>query len=983
MTHRIALASVLLSGMLFAACAPRPVVVEEAPPAPLPVQEVVRPEVPGLDSALLAEPLGLDPAVRTGTLDNGLTYFIRQNPEPQTRAELRLVVNAGSTLEDEDQRGLAHLLEHMAFNGTERFPELELVNYLERIGMRFGPDLNAYTSFDETVYFLQVPTDERELLETGFVVLREWAGSITLDTDEIDAERGVVLEEWRQGRGAGARIRDQQFPVLFAGSRYAERLPIGLPEVIQHTPADAVRRYYHDWYRPALMAVIAVGDLDLDDIEALIRATFSDLENPAGAPERTTFDVPPHDDTRFAIATDPEQTMTLVQLLRKMPATTTETVYDFRESIIDRLYLQMVNARLRELAQQPGAPFLGGSALQGGFVRPVEAVGMSAAVQEGGVSRALEALLTEAARVRQHGFTVGEMERAAANLERSYRRAFEERNTTPSRSLASAYTSHYLQKAPVPGIEREYELVQLLLPSITLAEVERRADAVTGEDNRVVLVSAPRKEGGPEVTEAELRAVIASVENLTVEAYEDAYVEAPLVSFVPPAGSIVLESRYEEDGIVEWRLSNGARVVVVQTDFRNDEVLFSAFAPGGLSVVEDDQFRIAEQAAAAVRAGGVGEFSTTDLERRLAGQAVNVFPYIAAREQGLGGQASPEDLETMLQLVHLYFTAPRRDEAAFEAYRERMLAALENRSANPTTAFSDTLSAVLSGYHPRSMPQTKADIATADLDEAIAEYRERFRDADQFTFLFAGAVDPAVLAPLAEQYLATLPADESRKEEARDLGVRTPAGVVERTVYRGLEPQARVAIVFSGELEHRPSAIASVDDPRFRIEQAEARRERFLMDALGRALNIRLREELREERGGVYGVGVGARPDRLTGTYTFSVSFGTDPERVDELVEAVYQQIALFQTEGPDADTVEKVVEADRRAEETNLRSNRFWLNSLGAAYRNREAPQDYLYSEDLRRTLTPEAIRQTASRYIDTERVVKVVLMPEAAQSE
>jgi zinc protease len=960
----------LLLGMFVAACAPPTVVVPDE----------TRPDAAPAPADHLSQPLGLEPEVREGTLPNGLTYYIRRNTEPQNRAELRLVIDAGSILEEDDQQGLAHLLEHMAFNGTERFPELELVNYLERIGMRFGPDLNAYTSFDETVYMLQVPTDDAELLDTGFTVLREWAGSIVLDTDEIDAERGVVLEEWRSGLGAGARIRDQQLPVLLAGSRYAERLPIGLPDVIQNAPADRVRDFYRDWYRPELMAVVAIGDFDPDLIERTIRERFADLQNPPDAPERPEFDVPRHDETLMAVATDPEQTLTVVQVMRKLPSEERMTVGDFREQLIDQLYLQMINARLREITQQPGAPFLGASASQGGFVRPLQPIGMGAAVPEGGVARGLEALLIEAARVRLHGFATGELDRAKANIARSYQRAFEERDQRPSRNFAAQLVSHFLQGGSVPGIEREFALVQELLPGISLDEVDARAEVVAGEDNRVILVAAPEKEGVSPPTESELRAVVRAVDSALIEPYDDGTVGEALLAALPEPGAIVAESLYQDDGIIEWTLGNGVTVVVRQTDFRNDEVLLTAFRAGGTSLAPDGAFRSAEHAAAAVQQGGVGEFSVTDLERFLAGKSVRVGPYISTSEEGLTGQVSPADLETLLQLVHLYFTEPRRDEPAFVSYRERVAALLQNRAANPTTAFSDTLTVVLAQHHPRSYPLTIPELEEVELDEALAFYRDRFSDANDFTFVFVGAIEPLTLAPLVRRYLATLPADTTSVHEARDLGIRPPTGIVERTLRRGLEPQARVTLVFSGELQHVPERFDPLEQSSlYGSEQEEARWERFRLGALADALGIRLREELREELGGVYGVSVSTRPDRPTGTYTFSVGFGTDPDRVDELVDAVFAEIERFQTAGPDEDILTRVIERRRRSEETDLRSNQYWRNTITAAYRYGEAPEKYLYGADLRARLAPSDLRETASRYLSRERFVRVVLLPEA----
>jgi zinc protease len=963
--------SVLFSFLLIAACAPPPVVVApvEAPDAP-----------PVIVDARLAEPLALDPAVRTGTLLNGLTYYVRRNAEPRQRAELRLVVNAGSILEEEDQRGLAHLLEHMAFNGTERFPERALTAFLESIGMRFGPDVNAYTSFDETVYELQLPTDDAVALQTGFEVLHEWANAITLAEADIDAERGVVLEEWRGGRGAQARLRDQTFPVIFGGSRYAERLPIGLPEVILNAPPERLRTFYRDWYRPDLMAVVAVGDFDPDEIEATIRGLFVDLTTPPDAPERPTFEVPDHAETRFAIATDPEQPITSVTLLYKADAARTETVGDFREDLVDGLYVQMINARLREITRQPGAPFLGGSAFHSRFVRPTDVFGMGAAVQEGGVPRAVDALLTEAARVRLHGFTEGELERARADMLRGFRRAFEERETTLSRVYAERYVSHFLEGQAVPSAELRYRLAGELIAEISLAEIDARAEAVTGEENRVILVSAPERADLSPPTEAELREVLARVEAKEIEPYVDAGVAEALIPEPPAPSAIVGESRYDDGTeVIEWSLANGATVVLRPTDFRADEVLFTAFGSGGTSLVEDARARDAEQAAAAVQVGGLGTFSATDLERQLAGTAAQVAPYITMQESGLRGSASPQDLQTLFELIHLHFTAPRADPPAFEAYRERTTTVLRNRSAVPAMVFVDTLIATLSQGHPRALPMTAEDIEAVRLDEALAIYRERFSNASDFTFVFVGAFDPDELAPFVERYIATLPGDPARTERARDLGIRMPQGVVERTVYRGIEPQARVQMVFHGDLRYIPPAHdAAAHEADRAAQQAQARRERFLLAALSEALNIRLRDELREERGGVYGVSVGASPDRLRGLYSMNIGFVTDPERVEELTAAVIEEIERFRTGGPDAEIVARLAEIGRRGQETSLRTNSYWLSSLAEAYRHGESPTDYLFRDDLRDQLTSAMLREAARRYLDPNRVVRVILLPE-----
>ncbi len=942
-----------------------------------------------LDPAFLAEPVGVDPSVRTGTLPNGLTYYVRRNAEPRDRAELRLAVNAGSVLEDEDQRGLAHFVEHMAFNGTERFEKQELVNYLEGIGMRFGPDLNAYTSFDETVYLLQVPTDSAALLDTGFDVLKEWASAVTFEDEEIDKERGVVLEEWRLGRGAQARINDEQFPILFGGSRYAERLPIGDPEVLRNAPYETLRRFYRTWYRPDLMAVVAVGDFDPDAVEQTIRETFGGLTNPTDEAPRPAFDVPGHDETRFAIATDPELTTTGVAVLYKEPADRSGDVAAFRRLLMDRLYNRMLNDRLYELTQRPDAPYLGAFTGKFGFARPSDLYVMQAVVTDGGVPTGLEALLTEAARVERHGFTASELERAKADVRREYEVAFNERDKTESRSFAGEYVSLFLEGEPAAGIAREYELVQTLLPSITLGDLDALADAVVGEANRVILVSAPEKEGVPVPTEADLRAVYAAVERKEIESYTDAVSAEPLVASPPAPGGIRTTSVYEDGtGITELVLDNDVRVVLKPTDFKNDEVLFSAFSPGGTSLAPDSAFRSAEQASAVVSLGGVGSFSATDLDKKLAGQEVSVRPFVDEREEGLVGSASPEDLETLFQLIHLYVTAPRRDADAFEAFKQRIAGVLQNRSARPEAAFSDTLQVTLAQHHPRRRPFTLETIPQLDLDESLAFYRDRFRDASDFTFVFVGAFEPAEIEPLVRQYLATLPA-AGREEEPRDLGVRTPEGVVKKVVQRGIEPKARVQLVFSGQLDVRIDTLNYADslliddvwvpvaDSVYTARHEAARSERYLLGALADALSIRLREDLREDRGGVYGVGVNASVDRMLGTYTISIGFGSDPDRVDELTSAVFEVIDTFRQDGPD-DALAKVKEADRREQELARRENEAWLGALAAAYRYGEAPLDYLDRTDLIEELTYGALRGAAQYYLRQSRYVQVVLLPE-----
>ncbi|MEM1115741.1 MAG: insulinase family protein, partial [Bacteroidota bacterium] len=700
----------------------------------------------------LDAPLALDPAVRTGVLDNGLRYYVRHNTEPEGRAELRLAVDAGSVLEDDDQRGLAHFVEHMAFNGTERFEEPELVRYLESVGTRFGPDLNAYTSFDETVYMLQVPTDSADVFETGVDVLREWAGGIAFGDSAIERERGVILEEWRLGTGAGERMNREQFPVLFAESRYAERLPIGLPEVIQSAPREAFTRFYRDWYRPDLMAVAVVGDVDVDAVEAMIRERFADLETAANAPERPVYTVPAHDDTRFAIATDPEAPQTLVRIYYKRPATPTRTVGDLRQDLVEGLFYAALRARLDEIRRDPEAPFAFAFVGSGGGVRTLGGAFAAAFADEARIADAVGVLATEAERARRHGITASELDRVRGELLRGAESAVAERDNQPSRSLVMAYVQSFLQDQPVLSPERRLELAEALLPTITLAEVNAVADVLVAEENRAVLVSAPEKDGLAIPTEADLRAVLAGVAEADIAPYADEVLDGPLVATPPTPGAVVAEAADADLGTTTWTLSNGATVILKPTDFRADEVWLSGTSPGGTSLLDADELAVAGGAAGYVSQSGVGAFDAVALEKKLSGQIVQVSPIISGEDERFSARAAPDDLETMFQLVYLYATAPRKDAQAFEAALNQTRTFLSNQAASPRAAFQDTLNVTLSNDHPRTrtLSQFLASLDEADLDRAFAFYQDRFADFSDASFVLVGAFDPEAVRPLVE-----------------------------------------------------------------------------------------------------------------------------------------------------------------------------------------------------------------------------------------
>ncbi|MBS1272426.1 MAG: Protein YhjJ [Candidatus Marinimicrobia bacterium] len=907
----------------------------------------------------LEETLPVGPDVEKGQFDNGITYYIRKNHKPENRAELRLVVNAGSILENDKQQGLAHFTEHMAFNGTKHFEKQELVDYLESIGMRFGPDINAYTSFDQTVYMLQLPTDSTDVMEKGFQVLEDWAHLLSFDYEEIDKERGVVKEEWRLGRGADARMREEQYPVLFQGSRYAERLPIGKKAVIDTFDYSILTDFYNDWYRPDLMAVIAVGDFDTHHIKSLLTGHFAGMSPKPDATERTLYPVPDHEETLFAIASDPEATRSSVSIYFKRKPDPDKIVADYRKSIVEALYHNMFNQRLSELTQQADPPFIYGYSGAGQFVRTKAFYYLSAMVQDNGIPRGMEALLTEAERVKKYGFTPGEFQRQKKSIMRSKEKAYKERNKTESRRYASEYIRNYLYEEPIAGIEYEFEVYKQYVPTIQLEEVNRLAANLITEGNRVIMADSPEKEGLTVPSDADLQAVIDSVDSKQISAYVDDVKDQPLMSKAPDPSPIVSDTSFAELGISKWTLGNGINVLVKPTDFKNDEVRFTAFSYGGTSHVPDSNLVAAETATNVVEQGGLGDFSQIQLQKLLSDKVVNVSPYIGELSEGISGSASPQDLQTLFELIHLYFTSPRRDSTAFQSFKTRMKGVYANRSARPETAFRDTLTATLTQYHPRYEPWSLETLDAMDLGKSMRIYKERFADAGDFTFVFVGNFAPDTLKSYVERYIGCLP-DVPGEEMWRDVTYTYPSDVIEKTVRKGMEPKSLTSIAFTGEFVWN-------------------RENRYIANALTDYLRIKFRERIREDLGGTYGVRVNSRfPHWPKERYKIEISFGADPERVQNLSEQIFAEIDSLKEFGVGEEYLQKIKEIDLRNHETNLKENRYWLNQIEFAMFHHTDPMNILTYTDMVKNLTAKDIQNAAQKYLNTDDYVQVTLYPE-----
>jgi zinc protease len=902
----------------------------------------------------------VDPQITIGKFENGLRYYIRTNKKPEKRAELRLVVKAGSVLEDDDQQGLAHFVEHMAFNGTQHFPKHELVSFIESLGMRFGADLNAYTSFDETVYMLQVPTDKPETIDRALLILEDWAHNVSFDPVEIDKERGVVMEEWRLGRGAFARINDKLFPLLLKGSRYADRLPIGKPEIIQGSKPDRLMKFYADWYRPDLMAVVAVGDFDKAAMEKLITAHFGSIPAAPAPRPRPTFDIPDHPGTVYAIATDKEMTSTSVGLTNVLPLREQGSVGVYRQHTVDRLFSSMLSARFSELTQKADAPFIFAGAGRGIFLgRTKEAASLSAQVREDGIERGLDALLAEAARVSRFGFTSTELDRQKQNVLRNYERMATETNNVESASRAAEYIRNFLENETLPSLADEYALHQRFLPQITLDEINKLAKEWFPEGNRKIVVIAPEKSGLVVPDEAKLAAVINAASAKDLKPYVDMVGGAALLDSSPPPGTIAKSAVKNAIGITEWKLSNGVKVILKPTTFKEDEILFGATSPGGTSLASDKDYIPASTASQVITAGGVGKFNAIDLRKILAGKVVSAGPYIGELEEGLSGSSSRKDLETMFQLIYLRFTQPRADVTAFGAQAAQMKAILANQTAVPEFAFFETLNTVRFQNHLRRRMWTPATVDEWNLEKSLAFYKDRFADASDFTFVFVGSFDLATIKPLVERYLGALPSIR-RKEAWKDVGVRTPKGIVEKKVEKGIEPKSRAAIVFSGP---------------FDFDQ----KQRIAIRAMAEVLQTRLLEKIREDLGSTYSITANASYQRIPkAEYSVTIQFGCDPQRTDDLIKRVFQEIEELKANGPTEKQLSDKKKALEREFETNSKQNNYLLSQIAFRYQAGEDPARLWNLPELYQKLDAATIQKAARTYLNTNAFVKVTLFPE-----
>ncbi|MFD2035869.1 M16 family metallopeptidase [Belliella marina] len=916
----------------------------------------------GSSVAVLAqddEKVPLDKRVRKGKLENGLTYYVQQNPKPEKKVELRLAVNVGSILEDDDQAGLAHFTEHMAFNGSRHFEKNELVSYLQSIGVSFGGDLNAYTGFDETVYILPIPSEDEAILRKGFLVLADWANGILMEEEDIDGERGIIKEEWRTGQGYSQRIRDQFLPVLLHESKYADRLPIGKMEIVENFEYETIRRFYRDWYRPDLMAVIAVGDEDPDKLEALIKEYFEEMENPSNAKPRESFPVPAHKETFVTIATDAEAPGIQIQLYYKHEARPTVTQGDYKEALKRSLYSGMLNQRLDEIRQKPDAPFIYAGTGYGNFVREMDYFSASAAVIPGKIDDGLTALIQENERVAQFGFTEQELERVKKSVLNSAERAAKEMDKAESTSIVGRYVSNFLGGKFAESQDWRYNFYKETLPEITVDEINALAKELVKDENRVVVIIAPDKEKDNLPTEEKVLALFDAVGQVQLSPYEEKLLAEDLITELPVPGKVISQNTINDVDIQELTLSNGAKVFVKVTDFKNDEILISATGKGGTSLYSEEDHLNASNAGVMVNVMGVGDFSPTDLRKVLSGKTVSITPNISTYGQTISGVSSPKDLETAFQLMHLYFTKPRKDLELYEVYKANQKSQLESAQANPDYQFSKQLNKIIANGNPRALgifdPE---DYDKINVDRGLEIFGDRFSNAGNFEFFFTGNIDLDTFVPLLEQYIASLPGDPGKKDDFVDLGIRTPKGKTER-IEVGTDEKSQVIMLFSGDTEYDRKKAADIA-------------------YLGEILSIKLIENLREEIGGVYGVGArGSMGIQPVGNFSFSIQFPCSPDMVDKLTEAAWSEVKKIQENGPSEEDLNKVKEKRRIAYEENLKRNNFWNSQMSTVRAYDFEWEDILNGKKSIEEVTPERIQAAAKAYLTKENLLEVQKFP------
>ncbi|PWN70271.1 peptidase M16 [Chryseobacterium phosphatilyticum] len=916
-----------------------------------------------ISSSFFGQNIPVDPSVKIGTLSNGMKYYIKKNALPEKKVDFRLAINAGSILEDENQRGLAHIMEHMNFNGTKNFPDNKLVDFLQSIGVKFGQHLNAYTSFDETVYMLPVPLDKPGNLDAGLKVMEDWAFNATLSDKQINKERGVVLEELRLGLGADKRMQDKYLPKQLYKSQYAERLPMGKKEIIESFTPDAIRKFHHDWYRPDLMAIVVVGDINVEEVEKKIKNNFEKYKKAAHPKERKIFDLPNHKETLVAIETDPDATSSGVQFIIKDSETyqPDTTVEQYNQRVIEGLVNMMLNSRLGELINSTNPPFTYGSVYHGGtYARTKEAFQGSAITKDGDQLNALKVLLEEVERAKRFGFTPAELDRAKEQVLASYEWAYNNKDKNESGALVGEYVGNFLRKEPIPGIVWEYDHIKKFLPTVALEQTNGVIEKLVKDDSRVVVITGPKKDHITMPTESMVLKTFENLKLANLKPYEGKTRVESLIKPFKSEGKITHTTTDTKLGTTTWTLSNGAKVTFKKTDFKDDEIVFAAVSLGGSSIIPDADYNKTQFAFDALLEAGIGGLSKTDLTHYLAGKQVSASSYIGGLTEGISGTSSKKDLKTAMELIYACFTGLNYNPDSFNAYKTKKSAMLTNLASDPEYYFSSEYAKFVNQKNPRflGLEPTEKDWINTDYKKAYDIYQQKFANAGNFQFYFVGNIDETQLKNEVLHYIASLPAS-GQPSTFKDTGYRPVEGDYKKVYKKGKEPKSLVNISYSGEAPYNE-------------------KDAFALSALGEVATIKVLEKLREEESGIYGGGASGGMSKVPySTYSFSINFPCGPENVDKLTKSAIAELQKLIDKGPDQKDLDKYKEGEYNEYKTSLKDNGFWLQGIAQSQIDGSDQYDILNYQDKVKAITVKDLQDVAKKYLSKGRNI-AILMPE-----
>ncbi|MBV5281993.1 MAG: insulinase family protein [Paludibacter sp.] len=910
-----------------------------------------------------AQPIPVDTKVRWGKLDNGLTYYIRANQKPKDRAEFYIAQNVGAILEMDNQNGLAHFLEHMAFNGTKNYPGKGIINYFESIGVKFGSNINAYTAQDETVYNLSdVPTTRDGIIDSALLVLHDWSSFITLDGKEIDDERGVIREEWRQGAGPERRMWKESSKLKYPGSQYAKRDVIGDTAIINNFTHQTIRDYYKKWYRPDLQAILIVGDVDVDKVEAKIKALFADIPKKENAGERPVYPILDNAEPIVSIVKDKEARMTQIELEYKhdvLPTDVKLSMNGYFFGVANTLISKMIGYRFEEITQQADAPFVEAYAYYGELVKSKDAFQLLALPKEGKELEGLNALLLEGEKIKRFGFTNSELERAKTDFLKTMEKAYNERDNQINNNLVREYVRNFLVQEVIPGIEWEYNTTKAMVPQLKLEMVNQLAKSYVTDSNLIVSIAAPDKEAVKIPGKEAILNAIAAAKKAELTAKVEENLNKPLINIVPKAGKVAKVGQNKSLGTTEWTLSNGVKVIFKPTTFKKDEILLSAYSDGGLSKVNVADLPSGVLAGGIVSNNGLGDYSSIDLGKILTGKIASVSPWIDGYKEGFTGNSSVSDFETMMQLVYLNFTAPRKDDNAFAAMMNGYRASLANSATDPRKAFSDSINKTVTSHSPRTII---VDLKTMDLvnqDKALAIFKERFAMPSDFTFIFTGNIDPA---------------NEAVKNTICTYlgGLKTKAGIEKYTDNNIRRPKGKVNNYFTKEMKVKKASNLIV----YTAAMPYNLTNRTLMTAIGNILNIRYLESIREKEGGSYGVGVRGSINNIpVQEATLMMQFDTDPAKQSKLMGIIHAEVTEIVANGPRVDDLQKVKENMLKKYTEDVAENGWWKAAVERYYQDKiNMVDDYKASVE---ALTPTTVQATLKNLVSQGNVIEVVMSP------